>query len=301
MPESRLPPLNTLVAFESAARLLSFKQAADELHLTPSAVSHQIKALESSLDIMLFERRNRALWLTQAGADYAALIREALNRIRNGTERVRQGHARSRLRISKGSFVANEVLVPQLASFQKLHPGVQVVLDTEPGTVDLNEGSVDVAMRFGRGVWDALTAHELMEVHAVPVCSPAMAATLELHPPGFLDGATLIHSSPVPKGWDIWQREAKVELATPAGEVWMDSYLAILRAAQQGVGVCIGLLPLVQPWLTSGQLAAPWPAHSVKLRDRYYAVHRQADDADPVIQSFVQWVGMLLRPNGSGQ
>lgn len=291
----RLPPLHTLEAFEVAARHRSFKAAAEQLHLTPSAVSHQLKALEGFLGFALFRRGNRSLELTEAGKEYLELVSETLARLREGSRQLALRHARAQLRISMGPFIANEILLPALPSFQNTHPDIDVRIDTSLAALDLGNSEIDVALRFGDGHWPALVAERLMAVSAVPVCAPSLAAPLQSRSPPSLNDATLIHSMPIPEGWSQWARATGITLGGHHRDVWLDSYLAILRAAEQGVGLALGLVPMVDPWLRSGKLVAPWPELAVDIPQAYYLLYRTSDAARPEILAFRSWLRALLR------
>jgi LysR family transcriptional regulator, glycine cleavage system transcriptional activator len=291
----RLPPLHTLEAFEASARRLSFKLAAQELHLTPSAISHQIKALESFLGFALFRRGNRSLELTDGGKAYLGVVNDTLAKLRSGSARVAQRYARAGLKISAGPFIASEVIVPALPAFQEAHPDIDVRIDTDLRQIDLLHEDMDVALRFGSGEWKGLAAERLLQVSAVPVCAPALAPALRKHGPSRLDDTTLIHSTPMADGWAQWAAAAGVTLGTPKRDVWLDSYLAILRAAEQGLGLALGLLPLVQPALTRRRLVMPWPKLRLDIPQGYYLLYRPQDRERPELVAFRSWLLALLR------
>ncbi len=294
----RLPPLHSLEAFEAAARRGAFKLAAQELHLTPSAISHQIKALETFLGFELFRRGNRSLELTDGGRAYLAVVRDTLSRLRSGSARVSQQHARASLKISAGPFIASELIVPALPSFQEAHPDIDVRIDTDLRTVDLLHEDTDIALRFGGGHWKHLGADRLMRVAAVPVCTPALARRLRRSGPRRLDDVVLIHSSPMPEGWPMWAAAAGVELGTPKRDIWLDSYLAILRAAEQGVGLALGLVPMVQTLLDAGKLTAPWPELRMQVPQAYYLLYRASEGDRPEILAFRRWLKAILDQAG---
>jgi LysR family transcriptional regulator, glycine cleavage system transcriptional activator len=287
----RLPPLHTLEAFEAAARRLSFKLAAQELHLTPSAISHQIKALEVFLGFALFRRGNRSLELTDGGKAYLTVVNDTLAKLRSGSARVAQRYARASLKISTGPFIASEIIVPALPAFQEAHPDIDVRIDTDLRPIDLLHEDIDVALRFGSGDWKGLAAEPLLRVSAVPARTPA----LRKRGPSQLDDITLIHSTPMPDGWTQWAAAAGVTLGTPKRDVWLDSYLAILRAAEQGLGLALGLLPLVQPALTRHRLVMPWPKLKLDIPQGYYLLYRPQDRERPELVAFRSWLLALLR------
>lgn len=291
----RLPPLHTLEAFEAAARRASFKLAAQELHLTPSAISHQIKALEAFLGFELFRRGNRSLELTDGGKAYLQVVRETLSKLRSGSAKVAQRYARATLKISAGPFIASELILPALPAFQEAHPDIDVRIDTDLRPVDLLHEDTDVALRFGNGQWPRLSAELLLTMSAVPVCTPALAKTLRKRRPDQIDDITLIHSSPMPDGWAQWATESGVTLGKPRRDVWLDSYLAILRAAEQGLGLALGLVPMVDPWLARRKLAMPWPQLKLTIPQGYYLLHRPEDADRPEVAAFRDWLHELLR------
>lgn len=292
----RLPPLHALEAFEHAARSGSFKDAADALHLTPSAISHQIKALEVFLGFALFRRGNRSLELTDGGRAYLRVVQDALQQLRDGSGRVAQRYGRAQLKISMGAFLASEIVMPALPEFQQRHPEIDVHLETSTRNVDLLHEDVDVALRFGAGPWPKLRAHPLLAVDAVPVCDPATAARLQRLAPDAIGDLALIHSSAFPNGWQYWERATGVSLAAASRDLWVDSYLAIIRAAEEGAGLALGLVPLINPLLQRGRLVAPWPALRARSELAYYLLHRVRDGERPEILAFHDWVRERL-PN----
>ncbi|MGH8529895.1 MAG: LysR substrate-binding domain-containing protein [Nevskiales bacterium] len=290
----RLPPLHSLQAFEVAAQHLSFKRAAEVLHLTPSAVSHQIKALEDFLGFALFKRLNRALELTEGGRAYLQVTTQSLARLREGSAQIAQRFGRVELRISMGPFIASEMIVPALPSFQKQHPDVYLRIETGLRSVDLIHEDVDMALRFGQGQWPGVIAEKLLDMTAAPVCSPALKKKGLPKTPEDLSGVVLIHSLPMPNSWPQWAQAAKLKLGTPKQDLWLDSYFAILRAAEEGAGVAVGLLPMIAPWLRSGRLVKAWPIE-VKVPESYYLLYRPGDAGRREIQAFRAWLPKVLR------
>src|ERR1700676_2589856 len=170
----RLPSLNGLRAFEAAARHLSFTNAASELNVTQTAISHQIRRLEEELGIRLFVRQNRALALTPAAKDYLPGVRAAFNDLRLATDRVLRRDNDHVLTVSTLAALAAKWLLPRLSAFQEAHPGIDVHITTSAGLVDFKSGDVDAAIRYGRGQWPGVRADWLMADELFPVCSPAL-------------------------------------------------------------------------------------------------------------------------------
>src|ERR1700742_3557375 len=202
---SRLPSLNGLRAFEAAARHLSFTNAATELNVTQTAISHQIRRLEEELGIRLFVRQNRALALTAEARDYLPGVRAAFNDLRLATDRLLRKDNEHVLTVSTLASFAAKWLLPRLSSFQEEHPGIDVRITTSTALVDFKSGDVDAAIRYGRGHWPGLRTDWLLRDELFPVCSPALLeGSKGLKCPQDLVHHTLLHSS---GGYDDdWRR-----------------------------------------------------------------------------------------------
>src|SRR6202035_5518639 len=169
-----LPSLNGLRAFESAARHLSFTRAAAELNVTQTAISHQIRRLEEQIGIQLFVRRNRALALTREAESYLPAVRTAFEDLRRATARLRRPDRGGLLPVSTTASLAAKWLVTRVAGFQDANPGIEVRITTSAHLVDFEREEVDMAVRYGRGVWPGLRAQWLMAEDIFPVCSPSL-------------------------------------------------------------------------------------------------------------------------------
>src|ERR1700756_1945513 len=193
---ARLPSLNGLRAFEAAARHLSFTQAASELNVTQTAISHQIRRLEEELGLRLFIRKNRALALTPQARDYLPGVRAAFNDLRLATDRLLRKDDDKVLTVSTLASLAAKWLLPRLTAFQEAHPGIDVRITTSTALVDFRGGGVDAAIRYGRGNWPGVRAEWLMADDFFPVCSPALLTGKKpLHCPEDLAQHTLLHTS----------------------------------------------------------------------------------------------------------
>src|SRR5213082_2092435 len=179
----RLPPLNALKAFEAAARHESFTRAAEELCVTQGAVSHQVKALETELGIKLFTRERQSLIITDAGRDYLAVVRDALDRIAMGTERLVQRQSSGMLTVSTSPDFAAKWLVHRLGRFAEAHPAIDLRVSATMHHVDFAREDVDLAVRHGDGHWPGLQVTRLCSEHLFAVCSPALAARMMLKLP----------------------------------------------------------------------------------------------------------------------
>ena len=252
----RLPPLNSLRLFEASARFLSFKNAAAELLLTPSAVSHGIRSLEQWLGVRLFIRTARGLELTEAGVRYYPVVKAALAMLVNGTEQVSARHdGKRRIAISAAPTFASRVLVPSLARFREQRPELDIVIDTAHEHAELGDGGVDLAIRMGRGHWDGLEAYRLLGETLVPVCAPEHYR--EFKDLG-LEDVPLIHVTTVSEDWAHWCKAMGRRAPDQArGLRFVTIYMAF-GAAARGLGVAMGRRPLVDAELSSGALVALW-------------------------------------------
>src|ERR1700752_3875314 len=203
---ARLPSLNGLRAFEAAARHLSFTQAASELNVTQTAISHQIRRLEEELGLRLFIRKNRSLALTPQARDYLPGVRAAFNDLRLATDRLLRKDDSKVLTVSTIASLAAKWLLPRLTDFQEANPGIDVRITTSTALVDFQRDDVDAAIRYGRGQWPGLRADWLMAGQLFPVCSPALlTGEKPLRRPQDLAGHPLLHSSGIyDDDWRLW-------------------------------------------------------------------------------------------------
>ncbi len=287
-----LPPLKSLRLFEAAGRRLSFKRAAEELYLTPSAVSHGIKGLEDWLGTPLFVRGLRSITLTQAGAGYLTEIREALQRIDQASRAVAERADGCTVALSVAPTFGLRWLVPHLPGFIQRHAGIDVTVDTAHEPVALSDGGVDFAIRMGRGRWPGLTVTHLTGEQLVPVCAPMLAAAVTS--PRDLPGQTLLHVSTVSEDWAAWAALAGVDgLPLDRGLRFDTIYLA-LEAAAQGFGIAMGRLPLIQPDLAAGRLV-PVLGPPRPCRTGYWLVSATDTPQRPAAAAFRHWLCTGLR------
>lgn len=282
----RLPPLNALRLFEAAARHLSFKRAAEELLLTPSAVSHGLQALERWLGTPLFQRTAKGLSLTEAGARYFPHVQAALERIAAGTEEISTRRVKP-LRISATPTFANRILLPLLGEFSRAHPDIAVAVDTSYTPVPLGEDGADVAIRMGRGGWPGLVARRLLRETLVPVCAPARHA--EFSAIDNLDAAPLIHVTTVSEDWARWA--AAAGRTPPRGDrgLRFDTLQMAFDAAAKGLGIALGRRPLVDAELAAGTLVTLWQ-REVPSDVAYWLVSSESRAARPDVRAFCAWM-----------
>lgn len=283
----RLPPLNALRLFEAAGRHLSFKLAAEELHLTPSAVSHGIQGLEDWLGVPLFARSHRQLALTAAGAAYLPRVRDILAQIAAATEAVPGRRPAERLHLSVAPTFGLRWLIPRLTRFRARHPGIEVSLDTAHRSVEFPRDGVDLAIRMGTGGWDGIRADLLVREQLVPVCAPAQAAALRA--PADLAGHTLLHVTDVAEDWSAWAARRGVAIPDLDRGLRFDGIHLALEAAARGLGIAMGRLPVVRDDLAEGRLVAvlgpPVEAHT-----GYWLLAHGSSLARPDVAAFRAWL-----------
>ena len=286
-----LPPLELLRSFEAAARTLSFTQAAGELFLTQSAVSRQIQQLESSLGVMLFERRHRALALTESGHVFQRAVVESLERLRDAAARVREVSVLRQVALTTTPGFASLWLIPRLARFTADHPLVDVRVSATLDVLDLERSRLDVAVRFvpvGRG-----TGPTLFEESVMPVCAPRIAAALRA--PGDLIAQTLLtvdlpnHAEAPTADWEPWLEVMGLTDLRMKNAMRFTQYADAVAAAVAGQGVVIGRLPLLRELVRTGQLIAPFGESAASRRGYFIETSRRAA-ANPDAQDFVRWL-----------
>jgi LysR family glycine cleavage system transcriptional activator len=254
----RLPPLSALQSFEAASRMMSFSRAAEELNVTPAAISHQIRMLESRLGIALFRRENNKVLLTDRGQALLPAVREALQMIAGATEQICGRDVSRVVNLSVLPTFAVRWLVPRLKRFQAGHPGIEIRLSTSYRAVDFVSEDYDAAVRYGAGGWPKLKSWRLFNEELVPVCSPALLRGRTLRRPQDLADFTLLHSDTCDDNWRIWLCAAGASNIDPEGGMRFDSCLLTLQAAAEGLGFAAANRAYVEQDLADGRLVAPF-------------------------------------------
>jgi LysR family glycine cleavage system transcriptional activator len=296
---ARLPSLNGLRAFEAAARHLSFTRAAAELNVTQTAISHQIRRLEQQLGLRLFIRGRRGLVLTREAQQYLPAVRAAFADLRLATDRLLRADRKAVLTVSCLPSLAAKWLVPRLASFQEAHPDLEVRIATATRLVDFRREEVDLAIRYGRGIWPGLRADRLMAENVFPVCSPALlTGERPLQQPADLARHTLLHVNLYRDEWLLWLTAAGLptQLATRPG-LTFDLGLMALQAAIDGLGVALGRTPFVEADIAAGRLVVPFDRVLPSAAGFYVVTPEQTADT-PKIAQFRDW--LISAANDSG-
>ncbi len=286
----RLPPLNALRAFEAAARCLSFSKAAEDLSVTPAAVSHQIKALEEWLGVALFKRLNRAVMLTDEGQAYVLGVREGLNTIRISTEKLLKQDSTGSLTVSTLPSFAVRWLLPRLSRFREEHPDIDVRLSATDFLTDFERDDVDLVIRYGSGEYPGLYTEKLLtEDSLFPVCSPQLLkGDNPLRTPADLMHHTLLHDD-LRVDWETWLAAAGVKGIDPKkGPSFNDSSM-VLTAAMEGQGVALGRSTLAAADLAAGRLVKPFDVE-LKAGHAYFVVCPEESAERPRIVTFRNWL-----------
>jgi LysR family glycine cleavage system transcriptional activator len=291
-----LPPISSLRAFSSAARTLSFKRAATELHLSPSALSRQIQALEEHLGVLLFQRLNPGLALTDEGRRYLEAADAALTKLEAAQELFAPGPRP--LRVSALESFSESWLVPNLPDFERAHPSLEIELEATLRYADFTRDRVDVAIRFGRGPWEGLHAEPIVDLDFFPVCSPGLAGEdPPLRVPTDLARHTLIHVAQTPDAWAAWLGAAGLPDLAARRHVTYDHVSIALSAAESGQGVALSTPILCAQRLRARRLRRLFRI-AVRSDSTYHFVCRPESLDDPRVTALRDWlVARLARPD----
>ena len=297
----RLPSLTSLVVFEAAARRLSFTRAAAELNVTQAAVSRQIHALEQELGFALFRRLHRRIEPTERGQALAGALSQSLQLIDHAIAKARAQSEEDELVIGATIAFTQLWLLPRISDFRRLHPDTKIRLLTQDTPVDLERDMVDLAIRYGDGVWPDGRSLLLCEDEVFPVCSPSYAAARQ--PPetahGFLDHTLLDYESPNP-GWIGWKEWLGTFSVTRPGRplLRLSYYTDVIHAALAGHGIALGWHRLVEDLLQQGRLCRILPFH-LRTRSAYFVVVPNRESLKANTQAFVAWLGSHLKNDGA--
>jgi LysR family glycine cleavage system transcriptional activator len=287
----RLPPLTAIRYFEAAARHLSFTKAAEELHVTHSAISHQIKALEEWLGMPLFRRMNRAILLTEAGQAYMRPVKEAFERLGEASRILKAREQTGTLTVSTMPSFAAKWLVPRLGSFREQHPDIDVRISASERLVDFNREDVDVAIRFGNGTWPGLHSSLLLKENLFPVCSPKLLeGPIPLREPADLIHHNLLYDYDWRENvWLRWLTDAGVKVQSLRHSLSFNHSNLMLQAAADGLGVALTGGPLAGDDLAAGRLVRPF---ETVLRNEtvFFLVAPEATVDRPKVKAFREWI-----------
>jgi LysR family glycine cleavage system transcriptional activator len=284
-----MPPLRALRAFQVAGRHLSFKDAADELHLTASAVSHQVKNLESFLELELFERKTRALELTEAGRSYHEFLDGIFARLQAETHQLCAEYGRAIVRLCVPPFFASELLLPKLPEFQALMPDTDIRLTTQPSLMKIHPADADASVLLGTGDWPGLETVSLFSRRLVTACSSAYKKAARIRTHSDLDGETLIVHENRPHSWSNWAKAVGAPPPRAGKIVRFDSMADVVQAAAQGAGIAIVSWPMSRKWFESGKLVRVLEDEVDTEEDFYLAYRLEAAERTEVL-SLINWI-----------
>lgn len=296
----RLPPLQTLRAFEAAARRSSMTLAAEELHLTHGAISRQIKALEDNLGALLFRRLTRRIELTETGISFFGTVTRLLSELAHEAEGIRRKNDTARLVLSAGVSFASKWLTPRLHRLMARNPDLDVLLEVTDAPVDFSVGHVDVAMQYGPGRYPFASAERIMNETVAPVCSPdyrdRMGGIVDPHD---LARCRLIHEVGMTTTWERWFAMMDLPYPKTRGPGYSHGSMSI-EAAIRGEGVALGRSVLVAEDLAQGRLVELFPGTELEVELGYDLVYCIGNQDHPKVRAVRTWIADEVRRLGSG-
>jgi LysR family transcriptional regulator, glycine cleavage system transcriptional activator len=288
-PTGKLPPLHALRAFEAVGRLGAVKDAADELFVTQSAISHQLRQLETTLGLKLFERRGRTLTLTAAGREYFSAVCQALTLIRDRTVTLMNNSERDTVTISTLPSLGIHWLIPRLSQFRKKRPSINIHLryflmgDAPPAD------AADLRIRYGDGHWSDYDYRPLFKASLIAVCSPDyLALNGPIDNPGSLRNHALVHDENL-HYWQTWLDEMNVKDFDPGTELILQDQHMVIAAALAGQGIALCRSILIEPDLAAGRLVALFN-HTIDSQNSYYVCWRDDFPLSPAAKLFRNWL-----------
>jgi LysR family glycine cleavage system transcriptional activator len=290
-----LPPLNSLRAFESAGRHLSFSKAAEELNVTPGAISQQIRSLEDFLEITLFKRRNRSIVLTDSGQIFLPLLSDGFSRITEAVDAVRRSQGDEPLTISAAPSFTSKWLIPRLCKFQALHPEIDVRIDASSRLVDFVREDIDVGIRFGTGEFEGLESIYLFSFDLIPVCSPdLMHEGKAVRDLSDIRYHTLLHSDdtdfdPSFPDWAMWLATAGVDDVDPSRGIYFSQGEMVIEAAIEGQGIGLVASVMAAGAIESGRLVQPFETR-LPVRLSFHLITSRQKLRSSKVGAFRQWI-----------
>lgn len=291
--QTQMPPLTALRCYETAARRESYTLAAEELFLTPSAVSHQIRALENFLGSRLFIRAGHKMLLTDAGAAYYEKIRGAFNDIMTATQAVSESKLGSTLKVNVLPHFASVWLMPRIEDFLKKHTTCELQIFSNRQPVIFSESAIDCDIRYGHGRWPNLCADLLVRDVVTPLCSRKLAAQARFEKPIDVLKYRLIYGNKR-TNWDSWAAQYQVPELAHAKKLPVDRSTLALDAAAAGLGIALESLFLAQEAVATGDLIAPLQQYSISV-EGYYLVYPKSHGEIERMKIFRSWLLGVLR------
>lgn len=290
MPD-RLPPLTALRAFDAAARHMSFAKAAAELFVTPAALSYQIKQLEEFFGTQLFRRLNRAVELTEAGKTLVPGVAEGFESLLRATRAVHQLQFEADLTITAGPAFTAKWLAPRFFRFTEAHPEIELRFVATLRLMDFQRDGVDAAIRFGKGEDAGLYSEVIADEWATPVCTPALAERIA--ETGTIEGIQLLHDESLDfldtrANWEAWSRTTGMSLDWSHGAHFSNADHSI-DVALEGGGIALGRIVLIERYLASGRLVAPFKA-AMRIGGQYRFVCPHGSETEGRVAVLLDWI-----------
>jgi len=282
----RLPPMQALRAFEATARSRSLTRAAETLHVTHGAISHQIKSLEADLGVRLVERAGRGVRLTEEGERFAARVRTAFAELMAGVEELAQRANPRQLRVSIAPSLAARWLLPRIGRFNAQHPDIDLVVSASMALADFQRDEVDVGIRYGFGRWEGVHAEHLFDDAFFPVCSPRIAGGVPKRPAD-LARYTLLRADGEP--WKPWFEAAGLDWPEPARGPFFSDSAMLMQAAAEGQGIALGRRSLMGSDERNGVLVRPFATEMPGPRQIYLVYPPRLADS-PKVAIFRAWL-----------
>jgi LysR family glycine cleavage system transcriptional activator len=287
-----IPPLNPLRVFEAVARLGSFTKAADELHVSQSAVSRQVSLLEDYLDVKLFSREQRGITLTEAGRSYQQEIGPAFARIAAATQDLLANSRGGPIKVRAYTTFAAKWLMRRLPQFHAANPEIEVRLSSDVTPVDFAKENIDLAIQFGEGPWPGASCERLFEDDIIPICSPLLLNNPKA-PLKTLDDLKqhrLLHSHYRKSDWSDWlSAVGRPDLVNHQESMVFSSSILTYQAALDGLGIAIGQIRLLEQELENGTLVCPFN-RVVRRKFAYYLLMPQRDSVPKKVSIFRDWL-----------
>ena len=289
----RMPSLNILRVFESAARHLSFKNAAEELCITPPAVSHQIRTLEQQFGVPLFKRLNRSLKLTKDGQAYFYKVQKSLQQLQSATDELIAKKEKFTFVINSVPMVISALLAPFIHEFQEHHPDINIQMDSAPNMMDFAVKDLDVAIRRTKGEESDLIYVPIFKIEITPICRHDyfdMNPSVNLNT---LENSRLIRVTSDKSNWPHWLNEWHFE--APAGnELLLSSFRSAIESVRSGAGIGMGYKPMINKLLKEGEIIIPFP-NKISSYSEAYLVYRLKDKNKPIINAFEIWLKTIVK------
>ncbi len=286
---SSIPPLSCLMAFESAARRSSFKLAAIELNLTPSAVSHQIAKLEELLEIKLFDRTGRQIQLTTSGQEYLSRLSGALDTISVATDNARKG-VNNTLFVHCSPSFASLWLMPRLTDFAKTYPDISLTLSSSVMPSDFDSAQVDLDIRYGLPVWEGVKVVPIYQERLLPLASPEFIKQHNIKKPEDLINLPLINSSVNILQWNDWFASRKIDYIPPQYAYRFERTFMALEAAVQGLGVAFDSSFIADRLIQAGTLVSIFKSEWSLKVEAHHMVFPSRHMHRPEVMNFIEWV-----------